>query len=299
MNSSIALLVMTKNEERRLPKLFESVLGFADLAVVLDTGSSDGTLQWVREQKFFPAFVNEAPFVDFETSRNLLFECAKGKADCFLLLDADMELKFDVDPAEVKSTLTDNVTGYLLRHADPVEYWVARLVRGNADWKFKGVTHEYLVGGGASLPRLTGVSIIHHQHYDAHKFERDLRLLSADIARDPDDYRTIFYLGNTLRDMGKRDAAIRFYVMRASMGGWDEEAYIAMYEAARLAEDPNAMMKAFKSRPTRAEPAQWLALYYAKEGDPEKAALWEKVRASIPIPPNDVLFVIKKAYGPQ
>lgn len=292
----IALVTMTKNGRQRLPRLFESVLGFADKAIVLDTGSTDEMLDWLNEQKFLPVEIWQKHFIDFSTSRNQLFEFAKGKADWLLLLDDDMFLNFLIPRDEIKQSLNVNKRAYMLKIVTRLHYWTTRIVRGDLDWKYVGVTHEYLEGGGPNNPRLEGVEIEHWFNHGLEKFERDLRLLSADIARDPEDVRTIFYLANTLRDMGKTASAIRFYCMRANMGGWDEEVYQSMYEAARLANDPAAMAKAFGARPTRAEPAAWLALYYKKEGATEKATYWESVRAQIPMS-DDVLFVIPSAYG--
>jgi glycosyltransferase involved in cell wall biosynthesis len=298
---SIALLVMTKNGAKKLPILFQSVLGFADKAVILNTGTPDDDADmWLRAQKLLPITLLHAPFVDFSTSRNRLFEMSKGIADWFLLLDDDMTLEFtgDTVTAYVKAGLDLAVPAYLLQHThNDFSYDVVRLVRGNRDWKYAGVTHEVLMGTEGRL-KLKGVRVGHYPHYTADKFERDVRLLAADIARDPDEPRTIFYLANSFRDMGKIASAIRFYCMRANMGGWDEEVYVAMYEAARLAEDPAAMERAFHNRPTRAEPAKWLALHYAKGGNTALADNWEGVRAVIPMT-SDVLFVVPSAYGPK
>ncbi len=295
---TIALVTMTKNGIKRLPSLFESVLGFATRAVILDTGSTDGTQQWLREQKFLPVELNEYPFVNFEQNRNMLFAFAEGAADWLLLLDDDMPLNFEKTQKEVLMALDRKNDAYLMRHLDPQQYLVTRLVKGHKHWEYKGVTHEYLVGGGVWLPHLEGVGVTHNFHHTPGKFERDLKLLTADLARDPDDVRTVFYIANTLRDMGKTLAAIRFYCMRANMGGWDEEVFMAKYEAARLAEDAMAMEKVFESRPSRAEPAAWLTLYYAKEGNQSGAEYWEEVRAKIPFPDKDALFVNTVAYGP-
>ena len=297
---TVALVTMTKNGVKRLPALFESVLGFVTRAVILDTGSTDGTQQWLREQKFLPVELHEYPFVNFEQTRNMLMAFAEGAADWLLLLDDDMTLKFDCCPQEVLRSLDRKNDAYLMTHLDVQRYLVTRLVKGHKHWEYKGVTHEYLVGGGTWLPHLEGVGIVHNFNHSPEKFARDLRLLTADLARDPDDVRTVFYIANTLRDLEKPAAAIRFFCMRANMGGWDEEVFMSMYEAARLAEDPMAMVKAADNRPSRAEPAAWLALYYAdktKGSDAEKAAYWERRRAGIPFPEKDVLFVNTVAYG--
>jgi hypothetical protein len=211
-----------------------------------------------------------------------------------------MALKQDAPDglAKFKEQLGKNkiVDGYLLEHAEPMAYWVTRLIRGEQEWKYVGVTHECLMPV-RFFTKATGFSVLHFHEYSAAKFERDTQLLAADIARDPNDPRTIFYLANSLRDKGELKAAMRFFIMRSQMEGWHEERYVAIYEAARISADPKLMEKAYNFRPTRAEPAYWLRDYYMKLDQKELADQWEKRRASI-AEPVDVLFVHKAAYGP-
>lgn len=294
---TVALVTMTKNGALKLPRLFESVIGFVDKAIILDTGSTDSTLEWLGQSHPFSVEYVSRPFVDFAYTRNQLFETARGRADWLLLLDDDMFLTFSESQAAVREQLLLAEPAYMIKHAGDMAYWVSRIVFGDRAWKYSGVTHEYLVGvGGSTAPRLAGVEVGHNYNHGPEKFERDLRLLSADIARDPEDARTIFYLANTLRDMGKTGPAIRYYCMRANMAGWDQETWMASYEAARLANDSAAMKKVYESRPSRAEAPAWLALYYKSKGSLAWVG-WERIRALTPMT-TDVLFVIQSCYGP-
>lgn len=303
-NRLLILATMTKNGLKKLPRLFKSVQGFVSGAVILDTGSTDGTVDWLEGKNkdldlpSFPLEVVSEPFVNFEISRNRLNELAAPKGDWLLLLDDDMALDFQMDKKALRDIIfasPKSVSGYMVKHAGVLSYWNPRIVRGGTPLKYKGVTHEYL----QILPppkQLTGVLVEHFYNHGPEKFVRDLQLLSADIARDPDDPRTIFYLANTLRDMNKTPAAIRFYLMRAKMGGWDEEIYISMFEASRLARNADWMKKTYEFRPTRAEAAAWLAKYYESQDCIAQAVEWEDKRASIAIP-EDTLFVNLNCYG--
>ena len=99
---TIALCVMTKDGAAKLPRLFESVKGFADKAIVLDTSNNHDTFNWLAEQHILPVEVYRKPFVNFEVSRNQLFELAKGRADWLLLLDDDMALNFTGEKGALK-----------------------------------------------------------------------------------------------------------------------------------------------------------------------------------------------------
>ena len=292
---TIALHTMVKDGREKLPALFKSVKGFCDKAIILDTGSTDGTQEWLHKQELLPVQLHEEPFVDFGTSRTRGMEFCYEQADWILLLDDDMRLRFDVPIAEVKAKLQPEAKVYLMRVDQRVTYWNTRLVSGDRKWKYVGVTHEYLDGGQYALG-LDGVVIEHHYNHGPEKFTRDALLLAADIARDPDNARTIFYLAQTFRDQGRDLAAIRYYELRVRMGGWDQEVYFAAYEAARLARDPAAMQRVAQMRPSRAEPAAWLRDFYLATNKPELAAKWEAVRKGIPMT-TDILFVDQSAYG--
>jgi glycosyltransferase involved in cell wall biosynthesis len=288
---------MVKNGRAKLPALFESVKGFCDFAVILDTGSTDGTQEYCKKQDILPVRLYEEPFVDFGTSRTRGMSLCKDLADWILLLDDDMRLVLKGTPQFIKSQLDPLITAYLLQMDQRVTYWTTRLVSGSLPWRYVGVTHEYLDRSLGAVP-LDGVLIEHHYHHGPEKFERDARLLAADIARDPYNARTIFYLAQTFRDMGHTVPAVRYYEMRVKMGGWPEEVFYAMYEAARLASDPNAMLRAFRFRPTRAEPAAWLRDYHSAStlpGARQLAEHWEDVRKKIPMS-KDILFVDQNAY---
>jgi len=294
---TIALHTMVKNGREKIPALLKSVVGFCDKAIILDTGSTDGTREFLEEQKVLPCEVFHEPFVNFGVSRTRGLELCKGKADWILLLDDDMTLRFDSPIEEVKAKLNTLSDCYLLRVDQPMTYWTSRVISGHRAWEFVGVTHEYLNGSIAAL-KLSDPVILHKFKHGPEKFTRDAALLAADIARDPDNSRTIFYLAQTFRDSGKPLAAIRYYELRVRMGGWVEEIYFSMYESARLANDPNAMERAFAFRPCRAEPCWWLREFYNAAGRPDLSTKWEMTRATIPMT-KDILFVYSDAYGPR
>src|SRR5947207_8988187 len=177
---TIALHTMTKNGRWKLPALFESCQNFVDKAVILDTGSTDGTQSWLRDQKLIPAEVVEYPFKDFGRTRTIGMAHARGQADWILLLDDDMTLRCDKPIEEIKASLDPLAKCYMLQMDQDVTYWTTRLVSGKDPWEYRGVTHEYL-DRSAGSPKLEGLMIEHHYNHGPQKFERDLRLLSADI----------------------------------------------------------------------------------------------------------------------
>ena len=83
--TTISLCAIVKNEEEMLPKCLESVQGFVDEILIIDTGSTDKT---VEIAKSYGARVEHFEWInDFSAARN--FALKQCKTDYALVLDAD------------------------------------------------------------------------------------------------------------------------------------------------------------------------------------------------------------------
>jgi hypothetical protein len=61
--------------------LAESLVGLIDCALILDTGSTDSTIE-VAQQVFSNCIVAKTDWVDFSSGRTLALNLAKDMADC-------------------------------------------------------------------------------------------------------------------------------------------------------------------------------------------------------------------------
>jgi tetratricopeptide (TPR) repeat protein len=261
---SICLCMIVKNESGVIERCLASVRDLVDTWVISDTGSTDGTQELIRRTLVgIPGELHEEPWVNFGHNRTLNIQHARGKADYLLLLDADHVLRRDSPLPRLTAD------AYMLRHEGALEYRIRRLVRGDLRWRYEGVTHEYLTADGReSQDNLDALIVEDHADGGSRhdKFERDARLLSAEMKRDPTNTRTVFYLAQTMRDMGNTAEAIRLYEHRASMGGWAEEVYYSLLQAGILHADSgdlptgmDALTRAWESRPQRLEACHELA----------------------------------------
>jgi len=298
---SICLCMIVKDEAGVIERCLGSVRGLIDCWVICDTGSSDGTQELVRDAcEGVPGELHERPWVDFGHNRTELMELARGKADFLLLLDADMTVSYD------ESGLRDLAAdSYMLRHAEEPEYWIKRLVRGDRRWWYVGATHEYIATEGPDRTENLGAIVVSHGGDGgnrAEKFERDLRLLSDELEREPDNARTVFYLAQTLRDLGRLEESIGLYRRRVGMGGWEEEVFYALYQVGVLSERVGrreeaiaALFDAWAKRPQRAEPLYELAWMFREREQYHAAGLVSGRGIQIPVP-SDRLFVHRWVY---
>jgi len=298
--------MIVRNELANLPRCLESTVGHIHCAVIFDTGSTDGTVEYIRAhcaQHKIQCWVFSGKFENFEQARNIALNKAKKYHvgfDYILLMDADMELKVD---APLPALTAESYC--LLQKQGGLNYHNVRLLRRNSGAQYHGVTHEYL--GANEQARLPGDVWWFQDHATGSnrgdKYERDKRLLEGYLADHPKDGRSLFYLAQTYRDAGAHAKAIDLYRRRIDAGGWDEEIWYARYQIAlafkSLGNEPefvtNALI-AFNARPSRAEPLHALARYFREKKDQQQSAwLFAEAGAKLPYP-GDMLFVDRWMY---
>jgi tetratricopeptide (TPR) repeat protein len=315
--TQICLNMIVKNEAKVLPRLFRSLQAYIDYYVIVDTGSSDDTIALIRREMAeygIAGEVHERPWVNFGVNRQQALELAlaANKADWLLFIDADEEL--GVSDPKFYEKLEPGVSYELEKHQGELRYAVRHLVNvRSARYRWQGPVHNYLVvDGKESLERRKDVWIVYHHGQGAkshgltqeQKFLRDAKLLEEELARNPDDARSQFYLGQSYRDAGFFEQAIAAYKQRAAMeNAWDEERFMAQLEAGRISvalEKPEAvvlaeLLAAYNLRPTRAEPLYELARYYRARKGYAMATLFAKAGLQTERP-NDRLFVVESVY---
>jgi glycosyltransferase involved in cell wall biosynthesis len=261
---TICLCMIVKNEAKVIERCLSSVRGLIDTWVISDTGSADDTKDLIHKAlDGIPGELHDDVWVNFGHNRTLNLEYARDKADYLLLVDADMVIRTEGAP------LTLTADCYLLRHCGDLEYWNMRLIKGDIKWRYEGVTHEYLTTDERISQAYLDAWVIDHYADGgsrADKFIRDARMLREDLARDPDNPRTVFYLAQTMRDLGEAAEAIELYERRAGMGGWTEEVYYSLLQIGVLKAEcgdwPGAMdalTRAWETQPARLEACYELA----------------------------------------
>ncbi len=187
---------ITKNEEQFLADSIESIKDGVDQLVVVDTGSTDKTVEIAQS---YGAEVYHFEWIDdFAAARNFAISKASGDIIYFLdadecfkpKIDADIRIqmsKFFEDPdADVIFITINNIDNdtNLSKGTAPV----ARIFRNREDLYYIGRIHESLSCNGNPLENtrfISNISILHYgysQSIFAKKLERNVVLLKQVIA---------------------------------------------------------------------------------------------------------------------
>ena len=95
----ICLNMIVKNESKIITRLLDSVLKIIDHYVIVDTGSTDNTIEVISnyfKDKSIDGKILVKKFENFEKTRSYALEkcLCEPDSDFILLLDADMKLEF-------------------------------------------------------------------------------------------------------------------------------------------------------------------------------------------------------------
>ena len=307
----LALILMIKNEEKIIERCLKAVEGIVDAFCITDTGSTDSTRDIVREfLKTHEGCLVECEWKDFGTCRSISFDGAQtyirdvlkwDLADTYgLLLDADMVFV----PGTLREQKLTEIGYTILQCGGSLEYPNTRIVRMDYGWKCRGVTHEYWDGPTKFLPKdICYIDDRNDGGCKADKFERDARLLEKGVEDEPNNARYKFYLAQTYHSLGRWKDSIAMYKKRIAAGDWEEEIWYSHYMIAQCYMSLNDevkfeswMLRAYKRRPSRAEPLYKLARYFREKSQHHKAYYYVKLGENIPRS-TDSLFIEKDVYG--
>ena len=291
MSKSISLGMIVRDAEGTVERCIRSALPLISRWTIIDTGSVDNTKAIVREVlKGLPGQLLESEWVGHAHNRSELLAVGRHGCDYLLQLDADMEL---VQEGPLPELTADS---YLITIRDRgMEYPLPLLTSTKKAFFYHGVAHSYLActEEAADALWLRELAILDHGGGGNRpgKIEKDRDNLAAEVAKNPGDRRSWFYLAQSYRDLDQVDESIAAYRFRASLGGWDEEIYYSLYQAGtQMCEHRDAregmklLLDAYLMKPNRNEALRALS------------NVAKNVADKIPYPGNDVLFVRRNSY---
>jgi glycosyltransferase involved in cell wall biosynthesis len=222
---SISLCMIVKNEQHYLPDCLASARPYVDEIVVIDTGSTDNTIEIARS---FGANVYHFEWInDFAAARNESLRHATG--DWVLQLDADERLNLPDSPQALRDAVSapgvdayavsiQNLQEAVGKPTHSVNYNY-RLFRRLPEIRFEREVHESIEQSLIRTQSSTAYAefVIEHIGYAVNseaitkKLERNLDILQNHIQRHGENAYILYYLGNTYRVLGRTEECLAVF----------------------------------------------------------------------------------------
>lgn len=237
MKNSVSMCVICKNEELNIAGLMDDVCPVLEEIHITDTGSTDKTLQILKEkQKQYPnIFIHHYVWNNhFSDARNFSFSKA-GNTEWIFWLDCD---------DRIDSTKLKQFKDIVLGTRDDVDCWAfpyiysksangtpslllsrERFLRKAKDPKWCGAIHEFIATGHLKRETFEGLAVEHNRGNKVMEERRNLKILAKEYEKDPSDPRTAYYYGKELFDWGDPEAKSKLihYLNLPCWRYWDDE----------------------------------------------------------------------------
>lgn len=219
----LSFCAIVKNEEKNLPRCLSSIQSVVDEIIILDTGSTDAT---VEIAKSFGAKIYHYQWSnDFSAARNFALQYVTG--DWILVLDADEEFVPSLIPKiqelmADEQTLVINLIRQEVGAAQSPYSLVSRLFRNHPKVKFTRPYHSIVDDTAAELLKqepnwkiaaISDVAILHYGYQTEainalNKYDRAQVAMERFLAENPEDAYDCSKLGALYIERGEIDKGI-------------------------------------------------------------------------------------------
>lgn len=211
-SQKVSFCIIAKNEEQFIGKCLESIKFVADEIIIVDTGSTDKTIEIARS---FTDKILHFPWNNnFSDARNFALSYAKNQI--IFSIDADEVLQNPEAVLAALRTTKENVGGWLVANislasrkgsigADTYAAKMVRMFRNNQDFRYRGIIHEQIQDSILEKGFQLSDSEIILVHYGyslvpdvmKRKQIRNLELLLQEVKLKPNSAYTHFQLAKT------------------------------------------------------------------------------------------------------
>lgn len=205
---NLSICIITKNEKKNLEKCLKHLSGYGFELVVVDTGSTDGTIDMVR--RYTEAVYEFAWCDDFAKAKN--YAVSKAQNDMVLVLDSDEYLeRIDLEQLEEKIRKNPKQVGRILRknyiyHNQEIRenFEYINRIFDRRYYQYEGKIHEQLVkiDGGKIETYIASIQVDHSGYLltkeeKQKKADRNIALLKRALEEDGEDPYTLYQLGKS------------------------------------------------------------------------------------------------------
>lgn len=322
MDMKLLCCVMFKNEEEVLKRCLDSVADIVDGYLLVDTGSTDSSLEIASSYE--KAYIKEIEFENFVITKNRVLDFAEKMPYTHILwMDADEYIR----PEEIenfkkmykifkqmKAPIAVTSIHDFHNSTSGAIYERPRIWINNPNIRFDGPgVHEFI-----PYDDLNSVIFKHIEVYHSHKIKgknqqeslkKYIQILLKYEINHPTNLRCLFYIARSYIDMRDWEKAIEYTKKYRKQSEKDshiirEEYWYSLLDEARalkmlhrLDESVEIFERAINFLDHRAEAYYELAvMYFYNMKDPWKAIEVLEKAQDLPFPSSDFLFVEKLTY---
>lgn len=241
---TISCCMIVKDEEAFLEQCLRSVKDCVDEIIIVDTGSTDKTVDIAKkytDKVYFHPWEG-----NFSKARNQALKYATG--DWIFIIDADEELVESSRPklrqavreAGKADAIHANVISTYSAGRKTARHNSERLFRNNGVIHYEGIVHNRAVGQICTIA--SKIELMHYgynvqEKKAQEKFIRTTNLLKQQIAKNPDDPMPRHYLGTSYLARGMRKECIEESILAINLAeeqGSNDTIYLWTYHNAAL-----------------------------------------------------------------
>ena len=288
----INLCIMVKNGGDLFEKVLTENLPVIDRWTILDTGSTDNTIEIINKVLVGKKKGNlyQEPFINFRESRNRCLDLAGKTCKFNLMLDDTYVIKGNLRNFLNLVRGDQFADSYsLLIRSDDVEYYSNRVTKTKNNLRYIYTMHEVIQkDDNVNVVIPIDQSYIHDERADymndrtMSRKDYDLKCLFEMLEEDPDNSRHVYYVAQTYNLLEKHELAAEYFHKRAfhPNEGFFQEKYDALFEMTRLYnfklnkpwdECEKYYRLLMYWEPERPEPFYFMGVHYHLEGDDNKA----------------------------
>lgn len=268
------------NEIKHVDKFMDANEG-ADLVLVCDTGSTDGTVERLRERGAVVYEITQRPW-RFDVPRNTALSLIPADIDICLSIDLDeylqpgwveaLQASWDRTEGKVTRIAYDYIWNWKEDGVTPGIQFYADKIHARFGYRWRQPCHEtlYWEGSGVEVRDTVPELILHHRADPTKSRGQYLPLLKLAVQETPNDDRSAFYYARELFFYAQYEEAAKEFKRHLEIPSatWAPERAASMRYLAKC-EPENArdwLEKATAEAPGRREALVELAQYfYSKE----------------------------------
>jgi hypothetical protein len=276
------LTMIVKNAGNTFKNVLEQNLHLFDKWTILDTGSTDNTINIINE-----VLINkkgklyQEPFIDFKQSRNKCLDLAGQSCKYIIMLDDTYIIKNKLRQflEEIRSDQFANSYSLFI-NSDDVWYSSNRIIKSNSGLKYIYKIHEVITPKNninVIIPKensfIFDVRCDYMEKRTMNRKYQDIVFLLEELKEYPDDPRSLYYLAQTYNLLNKYELAYDYYLKRVNHPnpGFLQEKIDACFEAARKAnfnlnkpwpECEELYLRAYNMDKTRSDSLYFIGIHY-------------------------------------